>query len=124
MVYNQLVSIDFNESVGVYSCPARETTFPYILLAFEDYDISRNYNYNLVTLNASTKIYDRSESSSTVIGIPNSVEREMSKLVRTSMEDFFIAGVLLAGGELKVYSDIGSVWCNTLHFKIIARQDF
>ncbi|MDR2778477.1 MAG: hypothetical protein LBB13_03190 [Rickettsiales bacterium] len=124
LVYSQLVNIDFSESVNIYSCPNRNIDFPYILLSFDEYEISRSFNYNLIEVKAKIRIFDKNENNLPVLNITDDVHKAINELFNVSFEDFSITEVSITGNELKLYNEINSVWNNTLNVKLLAKQTF
>ncbi|MDR2078051.1 MAG: hypothetical protein LBP39_03745 [Rickettsiales bacterium] len=123
-MYSQLVNIDFSESVNIYSCPNRNTDFPYILLSFGEYEVGRNFNYNLIEIKAQIRIFDRNENNLSILNISDSIQTGINKLFNISFEDFTVIGVYISGNELKLYNEINSVWSDTLNIKLVAKQTF
>jgi hypothetical protein len=110
--------------VNIYSCPSRNTDFPYILLSFDEYEIDRNFNYNLIAVKAKVRIFDRNENSLSILSISDNVQAGINKLFNVNFEDFSIVDVFITKNELKLYNEINSVWNSTLDVKLVAKQTF
>lgn len=120
LIYTSLSNNEQN--IKVYSCPDRDTVFPYIIYEFEKIKKEENFTGSEYEINLIVKIFYKSETNIELIHISDELTKNIMYLQGIRLENSIIISINNENTSIELYNGLNSVWRCGVKFKFIVNE--
>ena len=120
IIYNKLSNI---EEINVFSCPEKNTNFPYLIINIDNIEIEDNFYNTSYSLILKLLIFDKNESNINIINISEKVKNNIIELNNNFLNNITkIININFINSELKLFNEINSIWNMSINLNLIIQQ--